>query len=153
MKKIILLLLIFSSLLSYSQESDRRCKFGIRISSPSTKINNLDFNGLIKIRTIGNFFFIQPEIGIPYKKDSINTNINLLIRIKSLEVIGGIQYNYTNKFNSYGLNFGVNKKIVEQLTIGINYYLPNNNLNNLNDYYFLSKFKTSIFSLNIQIRI
>lgn len=162
MKKIVFLSFLLMSLYANAQdESDRRVMYGLRVGAPisfnfnktENNVYKLDFNALAKIRTIGDFFFIQPELGIPINKDSIPVLINVLVRIKTWELIGGFQYNYKeNSFSSYGMNFGISKKIIEQITIGFNCYIPNKNLGFFKESHLEQNFQAANTQFNIQFR-
>ena len=161
---IMLVVISFSSFSSNEDDSDRKVRYGLRIGAPVNNSNgtlntleknvyNLNFNVLAKIRLIGDFLYFKPEIGLPFYKDSVPTQLNLIVRVKTWEFIGGPQYNFIqNKFSSYGLNIGLSKKIIEQITIGFNCYAQNKNLGIFKESHIEQNFILKNVQFNIQFR-
>ena len=169
MKHILILLLSFISLNSFSQDSNeeendqpRKVRYGFRINTPIIKgdiinnskqnLYNLNVNVLVKIKFISNFIFIQPEAKLPIGNDSINTQLNLLIKVGGLEVLCGTQYNFNNKYTSCGMNIGLNKRIIPQMSIGLGCYFPNKTPANIDKSYVFDTYDTKFLYFNIQFR-
>ena len=161
---ILLSLLTFSSFAQQSNEEEneqpRKVRYGFRINTPLTKgdyvnnskqnIYNLDVNLLVKFKLISNFIFFQPEVKLPLGNDSINTQLNLLVKVGGWEVLCGTQYNFNNKYTSRGMNLGLNKRIIPQMTIGVGCYFPNKTLSNMTNMF--STYEPEFLYFNIQFR-
>jgi len=184
MKKYILISLILFSINLYSQQYNqqnnqprkkvyktKRIKIGCRLEANLNEdgikyqLKNNFVQGNIGILLNGmiikNFFYIQPEIQLPFNKDTVESRINFIMNIKGFEFLGGVQYNYRvlnidyNKIGltSHGLNIGLNKRIIKAITIGVNCYIPDRKVSNMNDYNFFKYVKINNLRLNIQFRI
>ena len=170
MKYLFIILLSFLTFSSFAQQTNeeendqpRKVRYGFRINTPLTKgdyvtnskenLYNLDVNVLVKIKLISNFIFFQPEVKLPLGNDSINTQLNLLVKVGGCEVLCGTQYNFNNnKYTSCGMNLGLNKRIIPQMTIGFGCYFPNKTLENISDNYVFNTYDPKFLYFNIQFR-